>query len=230
MRSSKQLYSSDPYNTFDWIMDLSDQHKTTSAFYFFGGRTCAPRDADYDINHPAIRSLMRHIHDRGHEIGLHPSYNTYQEPEAIATEAQQLRNICSAEGIQQKEWGGRMHYLRWEHPTTLYGWEQAKMTYDSTLGYADHPGFRCGTCFEYPAFDPIKQKRLNIRIRPLIAMDSSVVSPLYLGLGTGAAAYSKFIELKECCRKVKGSFTLLWHNSELITPEMRRLYEKVLSS
>lgn len=40
------------------------------------------------------------------------------------------------QGIQQAEWGGRMHYLRWKTPTTLYGWEQAGMTYDSTLSYA----------------------------------------------------------------------------------------------
>lgn len=55
-----------------------------------------------------------------------------------------------------------MHYLRWGHPTTLQAWNDAGMDYDSTLGYADSPGFRCGTCFEYPAFNPITQQQLAI--------------------------------------------------------------------
>ena len=77
------LHPADPFNTFEWIMDLSDQHGLTSAFYFICGRT-SNMDADYEPEHPAIRALMRRIHDRGHEIGLHPSYGTYQKPELIA--------------------------------------------------------------------------------------------------------------------------------------------------
>ncbi len=65
------------------------------------------------------------------------------------------------------------------------------MSYDSTLGYADHAGFRCGTCFEYPAFDPVADKQLNLRIRPLIAMECSVTADRYMGLGTGSDAFNK---------------------------------------
>ena len=50
-------------------------------------------------------------------------------------------------GVDQKKFGGRMHYLRIKWPTTLYFWEKAKFAYDSSMGYADLPGFRCGTCF-----------------------------------------------------------------------------------
>ena len=84
---------------------------------------------------------MRRIHERGHEIGLHPSYNTFVHPERIAREGQRLQRICMEEGIEQSEWGGRMHFLRWQWPTTAYGWEQAGFQYDSTLSYADRPGF-----------------------------------------------------------------------------------------
>ncbi|WP_187312920.1 hypothetical protein [Candidatus Williamhamiltonella defendens] len=48
-----------------------------------------------------------------------------------------------------------MHHLRREHPTTLQAWNDACMDYYHTLGYADQPGFRCGTCFAYPAFNPL---------------------------------------------------------------------------
>lgn len=230
LNTRTSLHPADPANTFDWIMDVSERHGLVSAFYFICGRTDPGKDADYDPEHPAIRNLMRRVHERGHEIGLHPSYNTYRRPKAILAEADRLRRICAEEGIQQAEWGGRMHYLRWAHPITLRAWVQARMGYDSTLGYADRSGFRCGTCFEYPAFDPVLNKALNLRIRPLIAMECTIMAPRYMGLGSGQAALEKFLELKETCRMVGGCFTLLWHNSQLASEAERKLYEKVITT
>ncbi|PMR75053.1 hypothetical protein C1H69_11560 [Billgrantia endophytica] len=229
LTTRRRLHGLDPLNTFDWLMDVSDRHGVASAFYFLCGRTDPRKDADYEPEHPAIRHLLRRIHSRGHEIGLHPSYHTFRNPKELANEAVRLRRVCAEEGIEQAEWGGRMHYLRWQMPLTLQGCTQAGLDYDTTLGYAEEPGFRCGTCHDYPAFDPVKGEALPLRIRPLIAMEGSVTSPLYLGLGTGDEAYERFIVLKNRCRAVGGTFTLLWHNSELTTAAQRSLYERVLA-
>lgn len=222
-----QLHRADPANTFDWIMDVSERHGLQSAFYFICGHTDT-HDADYQPEHPAIRHLMRRIHQRGHEVGLHPSYGTYQKPKLIRQEADRLRKICAEEGIAQTEWGGRMHYLRWEHPTTLRAWAYAGMAYDSTLGYADRSGFRCGTCFEYLAFDPVTQNSMSLRLRPLIAMDVSVMAEIYMGLGKSEEAFTKFKELKNRCRAVEGCFTLLWHNTQLLSNSECDLYRDVI--
>lgn len=230
LTSHDRLHPADPANTFDWIMDVSECHGLTSAFYFICGCTAPQFDADYEPEHPAIRALMRRIHQRGHEIGLHPSYNTYQKSCAIAAEAKHLRAVAESEGIRQAEWGGRMHFLRWEHPTTLRAWDAAGMDYDSTLSYADRPGFRCGTCFEYPAFDPVAQEMLKLRIRPLVAMECTVMAPRYMGLGAGEAALAKFKQLKEACKAVDGCFTLLWHNTAFETAKKRQLYEYVIKA
>jgi len=226
--SYKSLPKNDLLNTFSWIMDQSEIRDIKSAFYFLCGKTDMKMDADYEVDHQVIRSLMYSIYQRGHEIGLHPSYGTYKNPELIYKEASKLRYICAEEKIEQKQWGGRMHFLRWSHPTTLYGWENSNMVYDSTLGYADYVGFRCGTCFEYYAFDPVEDKQLSVRIRPLIAMESSVIAKRYMGLGLGEEAENKFKELIDVCKKVNGVFTLLWHNSQLITKEEKKLYLSVL--
>ncbi|WP_370679874.1 polysaccharide deacetylase family protein [Comamonas sp. GB3 AK4-5] len=228
-RTKTELHPLDPSNTFEWIMDLSERHGLVSAFYFICGRTSS-LDADYQPEHPAIRTLMRRIHQRGHEIGLHPSYGSYQKPDVIRTEALRLRRIAEEEGLVQSEWGGRMHYLRWEQPTTLRAWADAGMSYDSTLGYADRPGFRCGTCFEYPAFDPIENKELPLRVRPLVAMECTVMSPLYMGLGTGDIALNKFQQIKNACCALGGCFTLLWHNSQFEMQSKQALYEEILLS
>jgi hypothetical protein len=223
-----KLQATDPANTFDWIMDISEEYELKSAFYFICGRTAPKKDASYNLDNPLIRNLMRHIHLRGHEIGLHPSYGSFQRPDFIAEEAKHLIDIAKAEGIGQNEWGGRMHYLRWKHPTTLRALDQAGMAYDSTLSYADRAGFRCGTCFEYPAFDPVASESLALRIRPLIAMEVTVMD--YMGLGRSQAALDKFLQLKDACRSVGGCFTLLWHNTSLTTSIDRELYKNILAS
>jgi peptidoglycan/xylan/chitin deacetylase (PgdA/CDA1 family) len=223
--TNKKLHKKDPYNTFDRIMDISEKHNLISAFYFICGRT-SEYDSDYKIEDPIIQELLQRIHSRGHEIGLHPSYGTFQTPELIKKEAERLRDACKMAGTEQKSYGGRMHYLRWEHPTTLQACEDAGMSYDTTLSYADRPGFRCGTCFEYPAFNPITQELLNIRIRPLIIMECTIIADRYMNLGYGEQSLNKFLELKDKCRQVNGCFTLLWHNSHFTNREDFEIYEK----
>src|SRR2546423_5475947 len=104
------------------------------------------------------------------------------------------------------------------------------MTYDSSLGYADCAGFRCGTCHEYPAFDPVANRKLNLRIRPLVAWEGTIMAKQYMGLGYGEAAYTALIQLKRACQAVGGSFAFLWHNSELSLSAHRKLYESVLTN
>ncbi|PKQ41251.1 hypothetical protein CXP40_12695 [Pseudomonas sp. YY-1] len=222
------LHPADPHNTFEWLMDVSEANNLTSAFYFICGRT-SDMDADYEPGHPIIRALMRRIHERGHEIGLHPSYGTYQRPALVAQEAERLKAILAEENIQQSAIGGRMHYLRWEQPTTLQAWNDAGLAYDSTLGYADRPGFRCGTCFEYPAFNPASLQPMSLRIRPLVVMECTIIGGVYSEAISLGSAESKILELKGKCRALGGCFTLLWHNSFFTGGvSLKKVYERLI--
>lgn len=228
LRTRNRLHPLDAFNTFNWLMDVSERHGLQSAFYFICEQRGAQYDCDYDLGHPAIQHVFREIHRRGHEIGLHPSYNSYRDAERIHREAMRLRSTCSSLGIDQQAWGGRMHWLQWSHPLTLRAWSDGGMAYDSTMTYAECPGFRCGTCFEYPAFDPVARQALPITVRPLVVMEGSVIANYGLGLGVGADARNKMLELKDVCRRVGGCYTLLWHNSGLNTRGLRNLYLEVL--
>ena len=222
------LINADPYNTFSWLMDTSESYGIKSAFYFLCGRTNQEKDVDYELNHPVIRKLMRHIHRRGHEIGLHPSYESYKREKQVIQEFAHLKKICEEEEIKQNQWGGRMHYLRWSQPETLVALANAGLNYDSTLTFADHAGFRCGTCFDYPGFDAVKSKSINIRIRPLVAMECSIIDDGYMGFGIKEKAQNEFLKLKYRCKKVGGCFSLLWHNSSLQKPGTREMYKNII--
>ncbi len=151
--TNKNIYAYDPNNTFDWMMDVNEKAGNKMIFYFLVDKTVRPYDAHYSIDELRIRHLMRRIYDRGHEIGLHASYDTYKNPVQLKNEADKLRKVFESEDIKQEEIGSRQHYLRWSTPDTARCLEAAGIAYDSSLGYADRIGFRCGTSHTFPMFD-----------------------------------------------------------------------------
>jgi len=143
-------------------------------------------------------------------------------------EANRLRRIMDEEGISQDKIGNRQHYLRWSTPETARNLEQAGISYDTTLGYADHPGFRCGTCFEYHMYDLIERKPLRLKQRPLIVMEESVIDDCYLGMGYADEALDLMRTLKKRALQFGGDFTLLWHNSHFMAAKDREFYEALI--
>ncbi len=225
-KTAETLYSRDPFNTFEYIMAVSEACNIKSAFYFLCGNTSKRYDSDYEINNRSVVNLIQKIKERGHEVGLHPSYNSSKDRNIIFNEAKQLRKVLNDLNIKQESIGSRMHYLRWIHQDTLISLDAAKIAYDTTLGYADHVGFRCGTCFDYPGFDINNDKLLTIRIRPLIVMDGTITG--YMKFGLSSKGFEKIMHLKSICEFYKGNFTLLWHNCSLLKDEERSYYESIL--
>src|SRR5690606_37092835 len=81
----------DPHFNFDWIMRLSEEVGLKSTFYFISGRTSFRYDSDYEIDDPRIIGLIEEILSRGHMIGLHPSFLSFDKPRVIEKELESLR-------------------------------------------------------------------------------------------------------------------------------------------
>ncbi len=220
-------YDKDIYNTFDFIMELSEKRDLRSAFYFIAGHSPGPHDVRYDLDHPRIRYLMHHISDRGHEVGLHTSYDTYQNSDKTQAEFNHLRRIAEQEGIQQTGWGGRQHYLRWANPATWQNWEDAGLQYDTTLAFSDHIGYRCGVCYEYPVFNLATRQPLNLRERPLVVMEVTL-SQEYMNISQDEANV-RVEALNNQCKRLNGDFTMLWHNSSLSMRREKYWYNQLLT-
>ncbi len=217
----------DPYNTFEAIMRDSEHAGLQSTFNFIAGKGDPRFDARYSLADPWIERLLKRIHERGHRIGLHSSYWTFRDAALLKSEHEQLLRTCDRLGITQAEWGNRQHFLRWENPTTWRASEQAGLAYDSSLGFSDQVGFRCGVCYEYPVFDLLARQRLKLREQPLVVMDMAIVDA---SDGTASANAIKLEELRQTCRRFNGDFTLLWHNSRLIAQRDRQLYRLAMTA
>lgn len=199
----------DPYDVFDEWMDFFERHNIRAQFNFMGER---PRSSDcwYPLKHPFVGQLMQRIAGRGHQIGFHAGYESLDQPPVFQRELASLREVSPLPVV-----GGRQHYLRFSVPRTWQMWEAAGLREDSTLGYPEAEGFRCGICHDYPAFDSVQRKMLALREKPLIAMD--VTLALYRRY-TPAQASERLALLRKEVEKHGGDFTLLWHNSSWNTP------------
>lgn len=224
-------YSADPFlSAIEWIMDVNETVGNKVAFYFIAGHSHPVLDGCYDLDEEVVRILLRQISERGHEIGLHLSYNTYLDVTQSCLEADNLRRVMKNEGIHQSNIGGRQHFLRWDSSVTPHNLEQSGLLYDSSLSFADQPGFRCGTCHEYPMYDLVKRCSLQLRQRPLIVMECAIIAQRYLGLGYSDEALKLMIAYKRTCHDFGGQFTLLWHNSHLLTTNDKMFYMKLIGN
>lgn len=194
----------DPYDVFDHWMDILEQHGLKAQFNFLGERA-ASSDCYYPVQHPFVVATIRKIAARGHSIGFHPSYEAFDQPELFQRELDSIRHISPVPVTS-----GRQHYLRFSAPETWRIWESAGMDWDSTLGYSEAEGFRCGICHDFPVFDFLERKMLRLREKPLIAMD--VTLALYRQY-TALEASDRLHQLRKQVERHQGEFVLLWHNS-----------------
>jgi peptidoglycan/xylan/chitin deacetylase (PgdA/CDA1 family) len=170
--------------------------------------------------------MLNRIAQRGHEIGIHPGYNTYLSKENIISGRAKLQRLLDRERISQEIIGGRQHYLRWSTQTPAI-WDAAGLQYDSTLSYADYAGFRCGTCHEYAMYDLHRRRALRLKQRPLICMERSVIDYMKYGLSKNALVRMK--RLKSVVQRFNGNFVLLWHNSGFDSSGAMKMYCDLIS-
>lgn len=208
----------DPFDTFNWLMDLSEQNNIKSHFYFMSGGT-PEYECNYDIFNSKVLKLATDIIKRGHIVGFHPSYYSYNDYKKWKMEKKKLE-----EAIGQTVVEGRQHYLRMAIPYTWSIWDDNNMKIDSTCGYADHEGFRCGTGNEFRVFDCLTRKMLLVRERPLLYMDDN---RLYGERITNTdECINRIIDIIGKSKKYKMSCTILFHNSvfDIRDPDYKEIY------
>jgi len=193
----------DPYDTFDEIMDISEKFNLKSHFFFMSGGN-SRYDNYYSIDSSMAKHLIHKIKERGHFIGVHPSYNAYNDNKQFEMEKRLLESSSEVDITF-----GREHYLRFEVPTTWQIWEDNKMQWCSNMTYADCSGFRAGTCYSYTPFNILTRKQLSLRERPLTIMEVTLMCET----SDEFEFENKLDRYLTIVKKYEGEFVFLWHNS-----------------
>jgi hypothetical protein len=219
----------DEYYTFPVIIDYDQNlkrkisHVPVESIYFLISAGSILNRKYYNFNSRKTARLIRTLDESGAVLGFHVSYEAGVNPRRIADEVTRL-----AKNLNQYSGFSRHHYLQWREPEDVVYMEQAGITDDFTLSYANSVGFRVGTCRPYRFINPRTKTLTNVVIHPLEIMECTLDRAIYMNLN-----YDRAFEIcKEIVMQVykhRGELVLLWHNTEFLgTNYQEKLYKNIL--
>jgi len=192
----------DPYDTFDLIGRIHEDAGLSPVFFFHAGRY-GKFDKTVSTDNRQYRQLIRELSER-YPFGLHPSYTSFDDGRLIKKEAGRLGEIAGEHPVRS-----RQHYLRFRLPGTCRDLLEAGISEDYTLGWAEVPGFRAGTCTPFMFYDLIPEQETGLKMVPFQIMDGTLKD--YMGLEPGEAVEVARIITRKV-RDVGGTLVTLWHN------------------
>lgn len=223
------LPGSRPYWQFEEIMELEERLGVRSAFYFLNEpdmfREKPMRDwlrpecwvehfGRYDPESPEIADVIRRLDDGGWEVGLHGSFDSWDDRERLRYEKDVLEDVLGHEVT-----GGRQHWLHLGDETWAYH-RDIGLKYDASPGSSSTFGFEHG-------YDVLRPFDDEFVVFPLTVMEVALRGQT-AGLDEAWAACERL--LAEAAEN-DAVMTALWHPryfNEREFPGYRRLYVRLV--
>jgi hypothetical protein len=210
----------DPYWTFDFLSRMEETQGVKSTYYFLNetGRLNPLNFQSwilyygrYRVKKDSIKNNIRQLNLRGHEIGVHGSFNSYRTSDLLRTEKELLESITGSPIA-----GIRQHHLNYDKASTPQIHNACGFKYDTSIGFkpADGTGFRRGTSFPFHVMLPDRTISPLLEI-PLIIMDVALDS---------SATPSECLKLVDQVARYRGILTILWHSNSLNQREFPLLF------
>jgi hypothetical protein len=195
----------DPYDTYDFQLQLQKEHDLKTIYFFLL--------ADYGVNDKNVphynhqfQSLIKHLADYA-QIGIHPGFNSNQKNEKLKQEKKRLEKIIHRPVVRS-----RQHFLILHLPHTYQRLIDNDILEDHSMGYAEHTGFRAGTCTPYRFYDLDLETETQLMVYPFSVMEATL--KYYMKLSPEEAK-KHISEIIFKVRSVNGTFIGLWHNETL---------------
>ncbi|MDJ0363929.1 hypothetical protein QMK33_02100 [Hymenobacter sp. H14-R3] len=197
----------DAWDNLEAVAAATAQYGAKSTFFILPSSKKAANgtpNADYRLT-PKLRQRLWQLEEQGCELGLHNSIGTSTGQTGIF-----------GKKIPFNATGCRFHYLSWEPRITPFvvtfsPAAAESFIYDSTLGFAEHFGFRHSFCLPFYLFDFSNAEAFGFLEIPLNVMDTTLHHPNYLQLNPAEILPTLrpvFAEVK----KFGGVASVLWHN------------------
>ena len=221
----KLFSKKDPYWVFDEIMFLEEKNTVKSTFFFleetiafniFSPENWKLSLGKYKFLDPKIRKIIQKLDNEGWEIGLHGSYESYQNSDLLKKEKKALEKALGkpVQGIRQ-------HYLNLNIPNTWIIQKEAGFDYDASLGKKNQVGFPDNLYY------PFINKESDMLTIPLALMDGYLFSEKI----SFENAWRKCLEIINEAEMNNAVMVVLWHQrvfNENEFPGYKDMYEKII--
>ena len=204
----KFLLSNEDWWVFDKLLKVEKAAGVSAVYHFYSDQR--PKtfkrwlmDPSYEIKSERLEILLSELKDAGHKVGLHPTYDAWNDTELLEEQKKTLE-----ESLDSPVTYCRQHWLRFSWKDTWLHQARSGLTQDSTLMFNDRSGFRNSCAMSWKPWNPQAHKEHQIGCISSVIMDSHLFD------------YNDFscCERNEYmrnwiieCKEVHGTCSLLWH-------------------
>jgi len=207
-----------PHWDFPFIREVESEYGLRSAFFFLPNDK-KNVDAYYTFNEPRLKQLFLDLDRENCEIGLHGTVRSATSLTAMKEIQAHLKDYSP-----QEVRGIRQHRLMYDFNSTPVIHHQAGFQYDTSLGFAEHEGFRNSFCLPFRLYDHESDQMLDHWEIPLTVMDVTLFHYKEYSIEEAMDALE---ELFQETIKFNGVITFLWHNGrcdDVLMPGMKKFY------
>lgn len=197
--------AADPFDTYGHIASVKEKQQHNLLYFFLLG----PKNK-YNRNLNPYNSSMQLLLQKLSEkeiTGIHPSYFANDSYLQL-----QHEKLLQESVINKKVSASRQHYLRLVLPNTYQNLIQAGITDDYSLGFAELPGFRAGTCSAFKFYNLKTETETALTLYPNTFMEGTFIEDMQLDAAAALPLMKQFVDE---VKNVNGNFISIWHNHSL---------------
>lgn len=233
----RKIKKEDKTIVFEPWLELEDSLGFRSTFFFFPDRASRYHVYDglyyqyqdrltFQGKRIFVPDLMRKLEMHGWEVGLHGTFESFDNGEELKLQKEQIEKSLNREIVST-----RQHYLHFDIKKTPLVQSKAGFKYDTSFGFNFLIGFRNGLAFPFFHYDLQSDEPIPILQIPLHIQDSALFNSIKLDTAPELAVrYLK--EIIDKVEKINGCVTLSWHPNyynDKQWPGWFRVYRELLT-
>lgn len=221
----------DPLFCYERWLEIERRKKVCSTFLFLPQTYGKSHHTDggyryddkirFDGQECSVGEMVKEIHDRGWEIGLHGSWYSYNDIKIFRREKEELEAVVGEEIVSS-----RQHNLHFDIRVTPKVLKQSGITIDSSIGFNDRCGFRYGTSVPWQLLPAQCESDAAVWELPMCIQDKAIMQIVAKHSFRHAIAVAQ--ELIQQAKKEAGVVCLLWHPRTIQWPKYIQMYEAII--
>ncbi|MBX2920649.1 MAG: polysaccharide deacetylase family protein [Chitinophagaceae bacterium] len=213
----------DPFDVYEWLYALHLKYQLRPCYFFLVTKSTGEYDKNIDPLQAEMQELIRY-HASGYNVGIHPSWQSGDDPPLLVEEINTMEKITG-----QKIINSRQHYIRFHLPGTYRQLAAAGIRNEFSMGYGSINGFRASIASPFYWYDLEKEEKTSLKVHPFCFMDANAYYEQKL---TPQQAFQEIRSYHDRIKKVNGTMITIWHNnffgSDKIFEGWKEVYELFL--
>jgi hypothetical protein len=198
----------DPFDCYDFLDGLHAQHHLKPLYFFLVAKENGQYDKNILPDNEAMQALIK-SHAEKYDIGIHPSWKSYDAIEIVKEEKNTLENISDKQ-IQSS----RQHYIKFDLPKGYKRLIDVGVKNEYSMGYGSINGFRASVASSFFWYDLENEKITTLRIHPFCFMDANCFYEQKLSVNESLEELMHYYTEN---KKVNGEMITIFHNNILGT-------------